>query len=264
MAHPEALLFVDDQQSKVVEDHVFGQQPVGTDGNVHLAGGHAADDLLLLPRRSEARKHLHLHREWRKPPPKGFVMLERQYGSRCEESYLLAVGQRLEGSSHGHLGLAKAHVAADQSVHGQGRFHVLLDVPDGVQLIRGLLELKSVFELALPVAVGGEGKTGFELALGVEFQEFVGHIDQPGSDSGLGAAPGLSAHAVQRRSGASRPVVPLHQVQPCQGDVQPRPIGVFDEHEIFLARTVFDLFLSQVPPDAVFVVDDKITGLKIL
>ena len=47
LAHPETLLFVDDDQPQVPKDHIFGQQPVGADDDVHLALGQVRQDAFL-------------------------------------------------------------------------------------------------------------------------------------------------------------------------------------------------------------------------
>ena len=59
----------------------------------------------------------------------------------------------LEGGAHGDFGLAVAHVAAQQAVHGLRRFHVALDVGDGRELVVGLVEFEGVFEFASAIRV---------------------------------------------------------------------------------------------------------------
>ena len=93
-----------------------------------------------------------------------------------------------------------------------GPLHVALDVPDGGELVRGGGEFEGVLELALPVAVGGEGEALGQLALGVELEQLVGHVAHPGFDAGLGARPGGAAQPVERRRAFPRAAVLLHQV----------------------------------------------------
>ena len=64
----------------------------------------------------------------------------------------------LEGGADGHLGLAEAHVAADQAVHGLGALHVPLGVGDGRQLVGGLLEEEGILQGPLQGRVGREGE----------------------------------------------------------------------------------------------------------
>ena len=63
LPHPETLLFVDDDQPQVPEDHVFGQQPVGADEDVHFALGQVRQDAFLLRRRLEPAQDPHLQGE---------------------------------------------------------------------------------------------------------------------------------------------------------------------------------------------------------
>ena len=84
-------------------------------------------------------------------------MLKRQ--NRCGRQHcdLLVVADRLESGAHRDFCLAVAHVAAEQAIHGLARFHVALDVGDGLRLVFGLAELEGVFELAHPLVARGKG-----------------------------------------------------------------------------------------------------------
>ena len=54
LLHPEALLFVYNDQAKVGEFHVLLKQSVRSDHHVHVARGETGDDLGLLGPRAEA------------------------------------------------------------------------------------------------------------------------------------------------------------------------------------------------------------------
>ena len=54
-----------------------------------------------------------------------------EHGRRHEHGDLLAVHDGLERGADRDFGFAKADVAADQAIHGLGRFHVLLRFGDG-------------------------------------------------------------------------------------------------------------------------------------
>ena len=103
-------------------------------------------------------------------------MLEREHGGRREQRHLLAVAQRFERGSHGDFRFAVAHVTAQQAVHRMGRFHVALDLLRGGDLVLGGVELKSVFELALPVGVARERESLGHAPLRVQLQKLVRHI----------------------------------------------------------------------------------------
>ena len=100
-------------------------QPVGADDNVHLAPAQ-------LPRGSPPAAWGVRNRESSstftgKPSIRaqdGLVVLPGQDGGGHQQRALLAVGDALEGGPQGHLGLAEAHVAAQQPVHGDRPLHV--------------------------------------------------------------------------------------------------------------------------------------------
>ena len=76
---------------------------------------------------AEAREHLQLHREGRQSLTEGAEMLLCQHGGGHQHGHLFTVHHCLEGCPQRHLGLAVAHVAADQAVHRARLLHVGFD-----------------------------------------------------------------------------------------------------------------------------------------
>ena len=174
--HAEALLLVDDDKAEVMELHVLGQQPMGAHHDVHTARLQAPEGLLLLFCGAEAGHHLHLHGEGFHAGKNGVVVLPRQQGGGGKDGALLAAHHALEGGAQGHFGLAHAHVAAQQAVHGPALFHVLLDLGGGVQLVVCLVVVKAGLKVPLPVAVRREGVARGLTAAGVELDQFLRHL----------------------------------------------------------------------------------------
>ncbi len=114
----EALLLVDDEEPEIAEDDVLGEEAVRSDQDVDASGGEALENGLRLLRRSEARHHLDGDGKGGKPGAKGLPVLEGENGRGREDRHLLAVEDGAHGGSHGHLGLAVADVAEDETVHG--------------------------------------------------------------------------------------------------------------------------------------------------
>ena len=116
-------------------------------------------------------------------------MLEAQHRGRRQHRDLAAVLHRFERRAHRHFGLAVAHVADQQAIHGQGRFHVALDVGDGGDLVVGLGKVECVFELALEFVVRRKRMPLCGLALRVELEQLVGHILHGLAHARLGLRP---------------------------------------------------------------------------
>ena len=154
LCHAEPLLLVHDQQSEVTEFDVLAQKTVGTDDHIHVPPLQSSDGLLLLLGGFEAGEHIHVYRKGAHTAGEGLVVLEGKDGGGNQYRHLLAVGHRLEGGTQSHLGLAVAHVAAEQTVHGGGALHIRLDVLNGGELSRGLLVFKGGLEVPLEIVIG--------------------------------------------------------------------------------------------------------------
>ena len=102
-----------------------------SDHDVHFAFGQALQhfgDLLLIAKTAE---HFDANREGGEAPLECFEVLIGEHRGGREHRGLLAVAESLERGAHGDLGLAVAHVAAQQPVHGMVALHVFLDLLDG-------------------------------------------------------------------------------------------------------------------------------------
>ena len=154
----EALLLVDHQEAEVLELDALGEQPVGADDAVHLAGLEPGDHRARLRRAQEAGQHLDADRVAAEAVGERVAVLLGQQRGRHQHRDLLAGLDGLERGPDRHLGLAEADVAAEEAVHREVGLHVLLDVADGVELVRGLDEGEAVLQLALPRRVVAEGE----------------------------------------------------------------------------------------------------------
>ena len=101
------------------------------------------------------------------------------------------------------------------------------------------------------------------LALGVELEQFVGHVLHGLAHASFGLGPGRRAQMIQYRLGAFRRTVLLHQVEPRQRDIETRALGVFQQHEFRVAVALVDFLQSLVLPDAVLDVDDVVANLQV-
>ena len=125
-----------------------------SDEHIDLSFGKSLKRALLLARRPKARKHIHLHAKGGKALKERLKMLLRQNGRGAQHHHLAPRIHALEGSAQGNFGLAKAHVATEQAVHGLCRLHVCLDIGDGVELIMRLLVREALLHLDLLRRIG--------------------------------------------------------------------------------------------------------------
>ena len=146
------------------------------DHNIKIAARKAAQDLLLLLGGAESRKHFHPHRKGAHTRTDGLIMLQCQNGGGHQDRHLLAGKHRLIGRAKGHLGLAKAHVPAKQSVHGGGAHHILLDLIRRGHLPLGLFVFKRGLKVALIGVIGGKSKALTASTLRIQVDEILGHI----------------------------------------------------------------------------------------
>jgi hypothetical protein len=236
VAHAEAVLLVHHQQAQIVEPHVRRQQPVGPDHDVHRPLRQRAEHGGLLGRGPEAREDLHPDREVRQPLAEGAAVLLGQDRRGHEHRRLLSRLHRLEGRAHGHLGLAVAHVADHQSVHGAGALHVALHLLGGPALVGRVLIEEPRLQLALPPRVGRETEPRRAGAARVEIHQLRRHLpDGPLRLLPLPPPPG-AAQAVQPRRRAVlaivRSAVPLDLVDTVQRDVEPVAPLVLDHGHV--------------------------------
>ena len=74
-------------------------------------------------------------------------MLLREQGGRYQDSHLFLARYCYKGRTQGDFGFAKAHIAADDTVHRLAGFHVFQHGVYGCLLIRCFLVLKTGTEV---------------------------------------------------------------------------------------------------------------------
>ena len=270
----EALLLVDDEQAEVFEEHLLGEDPVRADDHVDGAVGDPGERVARLLVGLEARQRLHLHGEAGEALRERLDVLLDQQRRGNEHRDLLAVLDRLERGTDGHLGLAESDVAGQQPVHRDRLLHVGLDLVDRLELIERLGERERLFELALPRRVRPEGVPLRRHARGVELHELDRDVAHRSAGFALRLRPVAAAHLGQHR-GLS-PDVLRQQVELVGGDEE-LVAGVAAlgrrvlEHEVLadaldrVAAAAGDLALGELdePADAVGRVHDVVAGLQL-
>ena len=152
--------------------------------------------LFLLGGAPEAAEEVDAQRKVLEPLREIVVVLLSQYGGRHEEDDLIALLYHLKGRAERNLGLAVAHVSADQAVHDSSLFEVRLDIRNCLQLISGLRVGKELFKLGLPHRIRPVAVTFFLEPRRVEGHQFLCDFTDGALNPRLGLAPLRTPEAV--------------------------------------------------------------------
>ena len=158
-AHAELLLFVDDEQAKIVKFHALANQTMGAYEDIDFACAEVFEELARLLGRTCAAEVVYAYGHVFETVGEGVPMLVCQYCGGYEYRCLLAVDGGFECCSYGYLGLAKSYISADESVHGACTLHVGFYFLCGFQLVGGVFVDEGGFELVLQVIVGREAES---------------------------------------------------------------------------------------------------------
>ena len=191
------LLLIDDQQAQVMELHRLADEFVGADEDVDFALLEVGEQLLYFLRFAGTAQVVHPHWEVVQTLAEGAIVLECQHSRRHEYGGLLAVDGSLKGGADGNLGLAEAHVTADEAVHRLAALHIGFDGLGSGQLVGRVLIDERGLQLLLQVAVGRVGKALLLATCGIQADEFAGDILQAALGAGFDFCPRVAAQAVQ-------------------------------------------------------------------
>jgi len=145
----ELLFLVDDEEAEVGKLHLLADELMGADDDVDVALGEVGEELGCLFCCACSRQVIDAHREVLETFGEGTIVLIGEHGGGDEHRHLLAVVAGLECGTDGHLGLAEAHIAADETVHGTRRLHVAFHLLGGLELVGRVLEHETGLQLVL-------------------------------------------------------------------------------------------------------------------
>ena len=176
MRHAKTLLLIDHQESQILEYHILRQHAVCADDDVYFTLFQRLQRLFLFRCGSKAGEHLHPNRKVPHAGGKRIIMLLRQNRRRHQHCHLFGILHGFEGGTDGDLRLAEADVAADETVHDFGGFHIVFNIGNGVFLILRFLVGKGVFKFLLPYRVLGKGVALLFLPFGIEFHQIFRNL----------------------------------------------------------------------------------------
>ena len=139
---PKRDALVDDRQAQALELHLLRKELVRADDDIDLAGFQLLHDVgrFLGVLKREFRN---VDRPVGEPVLEGLEVLLGEQRRRAQDHDLLLVGDGDERGTQRDLGLAEAHVAADQAIHGLAGGHVGHDRLDRRGLVGRLLEAEA-------------------------------------------------------------------------------------------------------------------------
>ena len=189
-------------------------------------------------------------------------MLLGQNGRGAEHHDLAAGVNALKGRAQGDLGLAKAHVAAQQAVHGLGCLHVRLNVGDGLQLVARLVIGEALLHLNLLGCVGRAGDTGDRRAARIQVDQVKRQLFGVLARLVGGTRPVGGVEPGQARFIAVGTNVARDAVNLLQRHIELVAIGVFQQKVVaFLAAHFLARDLAK-ERDAVGGMNDVVARLK--
>ena len=151
--HAKALFLIDHREAEVFEAHILGNYAVRADDDIDRAFADALDDLALTILRREAAEHLHRHRELTHALADVFPVLAGQNSRGHQNGHLAATHHRFERGTNRDLGLAKADIGAQQTIHRLFSLHVAFDLLRAAELVGRFAIKEGLLELDLPLCV---------------------------------------------------------------------------------------------------------------
>jgi len=261
VAHAEAVLFIDDEQAQVVELGRFTEQLVRADHDVHRAVANALDGRRDLLAGAKARDLGNL--DW----PLGeavhqrlVVLLGQQRGGR-KKGHLPPARDGHEGRAQGHFGLAEAHVAANQAVHGAGADHVLDDGVDGGVLVGCFFEAEVVGKGLVVLRRVAEGVALARGAAGVDVEQFGRAVAHLACRLALGLFPLAAAQLVQRRLVRAHAGVAADELQLAHRHIQHGLVGIFEVQKLLQRGRAIGVLVAHIHVDEAPVAADAVLAV---
>ena len=211
---------------------------------------------------TETAEYIDVNRESTKTGNGSLVMLLGKHCCGHENCHLLAIHNRLHNATQSDLGFAEPHIAAQESVHGNGSFHIPLDFCNTTQLVVSFRIGEIVFKFPLPRRISAESKTLLPPAGGIELNQLRGHILGGRTCLCFGLVPCVCTNFVQTNIGilSTAANILADQVQ-LRGRYKQGVSSLISNLNIVFNSVVdFDLFHSYKSTDTVVFMNDQIAG----
>ena len=227
MLDTKVLLFVDDQQTKVLRLHILAQQRMGADNDIDRAIGKALLGVRQRLRPSKARGMGDTDRQPVETFRKRLVVLTGQQGCRHDDGHLHAIERRDKGRAQGHFGFAETDITAHQTVHWPPRCQIIEHGINGCRLILCLIIGKPRGKLVIKARWCRQFGCVAHLALRRDADQVARHVEQALAQFCLASLPGAATELVELGFGRV-------------GAVSAQKVDVFDRQEEASVRSIMD------------------------
>ena len=192
---------------------------------------------------------------------KGLGVLARQQRGRHHHRHLLAVHHRLEGGAQRHLGLAEAHIAADQPVHRPAGREIGDGRVDRRLLVLGFLVGEARGELVHRAGRDREPRRLAELPLGRDLDQLMGDLADAVLHPRLARLPAGAAEPIELDAGLLGAVA-RQKLDVLHRQVELGALGVMDFQAVVRRAGRLDVLQADEPADAVIDVHHEVAGRK--
>ena len=234
---------------------------MGSDHAINLAGLQARNDFLCFLGGEETRQNFHLDGVASKALRECVAVLSREQSCGHKDSYLHAILNCLERSTHSDFCFAEAHISTHQAIHWNIAFHVFLDGSNCCELVRCFHKRECRFHLVLPRGIRWERVSLCAHATLIQQHKFLRDFANSRAHSGLCACKVAATHAMQ--CGCFATDVLTNHANLFGGDIQLVATLVRNEQVVTLNAADGALHHAFVFAHTVMCVHDIAAGLQV-
>ena len=195
---------------------------------------HIVQTFLLLFWCTETGQQFNFHGIVRHSLAERIIMLLCQNRRGHKECHLLAFLRCLECCTDGYFCFAVTNVAADESVHDLGAFHIFFYIFNGVQLVIGFFEGEVFLKFLLPYSIFAIFITFCCCTLRIQGNQIFRHDLYGFSGFGFRLRPVLTAQFIQFRHSRASTDIFLHHIHLVDRHKKAAAIPIGNFHIIFL------------------------------
>ncbi len=197
LCHTKTLFFVNDYQTQITKPHIFANEPMGANDQIHFTALEFFDHFFLLFRGSKTGKQLNVYRKTLHTLQRSLIMLPCKDCRRNKQSTLFAVTDALKSCPKCNFRFSKSDISAQQTVHRCFPFHVRLNLLNTTQLVICFIKLKAAFKVALHFCIRRKCMTFCVHPRCVKFNQFLCDVLHGMPDAGFRLLPFRTAKLVQ-------------------------------------------------------------------